>query len=495
MLFTFIMTINSSALGQGYLSKFVPLDFAPNTRNFSYEDNEYIISSINFIDDISSSTIIRVDENFDTIETINHFGVFFGRMTPQRINGKYYSYGSDQTQNGEAHLLIEMDDEFKEVKRDTFYPEGETFNANGMTVIGDKIVGSAWDYIECPDESNESCDYMNYKVIDLQGNEINSIDIGRETPYFFSFEVDHTDGGYIICGGNRIDVGANATIYNFDLDGNTNWKYESFERQTRGNVPVYVEELSNGNIVYTDRLDKVGGNEVNGFYFSDSPAQLVWLSAEGDSLFSFLDSLNWLSYSEFAGLEKGNGDYFFTYGNEQYNIESDQENLGMYGFLMKFTNDGELLWRRRYKQSNDPLASPRIRHIIEHENGDISMLGREVNVDGFFMWMLRVNEHGCFGDEDCDIPMVLPTEDLLADEGNEIKIYPNPASSFVNIKSGENIKISLVELYDIQGRLQLKVTEMNGNQAGIRELEQGLYFLKIELESGNSVFKKLLIKR
>jgi len=348
MLFTFIMTINSSALGQGYLSKFVPLDFAPNTRNFSYEDNEYIISSINFIDDISSSTIIRVDENFDTIETINHFGVFFGRMTPQRINGKYYSYGSDQTQNGEAHLLIEMDKDFIEVKRDTLYPEGETFNANGMTVIGDKIIGSAWDYYDC--DEHVECTSMNYKVLT-------------------------------------------------------------------------------------------------------------------------------------------------TYGNEQYNIESDQENLGMYGFLMKFTNDGELLWRRRYKQSNYPLASPIIKHIIEHENGDISMLGREASVDGFFMWMLRVNEHGCFGDENCDIPMVLPTEDLQADEGNEIKIYPNPASSYVNIVSTNDSKISHVVFYDIQGRLQSEVNEIDSNQVEITELDQGLYFIKIELESGDSVFKKLLIKR
>lgn len=162
LLFTFILTINSSALSQGYLSKFVLLDFPQNSMSFMYEDGEYIISSINYIDDRSASTIIRVDNNFDTIQTINHFEVSFGGVSPQ-IEGKYYSFAADETQNKESHLLIEMDEEFKEIKRDTFYPEGFTYNANGMTVIGDKIIGKAWDYNEC-DESFQ-CTSMNFKVI------------------------------------------------------------------------------------------------------------------------------------------------------------------------------------------------------------------------------------------------------------------------------------------------------------------------------------------
>jgi hypothetical protein len=486
MLFIFLLTINSSALCQGYLSKFVPLDFSANTRNFIYEDGEYIISSINFIDDVSTSTIIRVDEKFDTIETINYSEVFFGRMTPQRIEDKYFAYASDKTQNSETHLLIEMDKDFIEVKRDTFYPEGETFNANGMTVIGDNIVGSAWDYYDC--DEHTQCTSMNYKMITTEGKELLSFNVDNDEPYFFSFEVDHTDDEGIIFGGNSRYDGTFAMVYKSDLEGNILWKNKSTQKQSRGNVPVYVEELSNGNIVYTDIIDKTDDDEYIEMFYARYPSQLVWLSAEGDSLFSF-------SYSEFWGLEKGNGDYFFAYGNEQYNIESDQENLGMYGFLMKFTNEGELLWRRRYKQSNYPLASPLIRHIIEHENGDISMLGREANVDGFFMWMLRVNEHGCFGDEDCDMPMVLPTEDLRADEGNAIEIYPNPAASYVTISSIDNTEINQVILYDIQGQILKEKKIIGGSQLDIRQLDQGLYFLKLEISNGDTVFKKLLIKR
>lgn len=467
---------SSSALTQGYLSKFVPLEFLPNTIHLSYEDGKYIVSSINFVNDISTSTIIELDENFDTIRTINHLEVLFGRKTPQKLNGKYFAYAADETTNRETHLLIEMDENFSEIKRDTFYPDGNSHNANGMTIIGDKIIGSAWDYYDC-EELNE-CTFMNYKVISTEGEELQSFNVDEEgEPYFFSFEVDHTADGDIICGGNRYELPyAKASVYKSTQEGNILWKYESTQRQSRGNVPVWVEELSNGNIVYTDKLDKLFDDDYIDLGYSLLPAQLVWLSPDGDSLFSYLDTVNWASSSEFSGIKRGRGDYFFAYGQYYLNHLDPMEFDAVYGSIMKITNDGEIVWRRLYKHSDDPYGTPTIAHIYEHENGDISTLGREVNDDGFFMWMMRVNEHGCLGDISCDFPMILPVADLSGN-GHEdnIKIYPNPTSDILNIKS-ETIP-ERVEVFTIDGALVL--TKEGSDNINITNISSGLFFIKI----------------
>lgn len=484
-----IFVIYSSALSQGYLSKYVPLGFLPNTTHFEYSEDSYKVYSINFINGVSASTIIEIDRYFDTIRTTTHLNISIGRFGPIRNNDVYYGYARDRT-NVNRHILIQMDNDFQEIKRDSFYPENRSFNANCMTMMSDKIIGGSWDYIECPEQNDGKCEYMNYKIIDTDGNELNSIDIGREHPYFFSFEVDYTEEGNIICGGNRQGGGTRATVYNFDLEGNTNWSYESPDKQSRNNVPVYTEELSNGDIVYTDKLDKGWDDEYLENLWSPQPAQLVWLSPDGERLFSFLDTLNWKSGSEFSGLLRGKGDYFFVYGEESIGNLVPTEYDGRYGSLMKWSNDGQLIWRRLYRHLQDDDADPIISHIIEHENGDISTLGSEVSDAGYFMWMTRLNEYGCLDDVDCDLPMVLPTEEVaLSNDQNYIKLYPNPVVDILRIESSEIP--SKVEIYTIDGSKLYDIR--NTKQIDVSRLRQGLYIARIVIDE-RQIIRKFMKK-
>jgi Leucine-rich repeat (LRR) protein len=69
-----------------------------------------------------------------------------------------------------------------------------------------------------------------------------------------------------------------------------------------------------------------------------------------------------------------------------------------------------------------------------------------------------------------------------------ISIYPNPASSNVNINSNNTIKS--VELFDIQGRLlQTQLIDKNQTSIDISEKSNGVYFLKITSEKGSKVEK------
>lgn len=81
---------------------------------------------------------------------------------------------------------------------------------------------------------------------------------------------------------------------------------------------------------------------------------------------------------------------------------------------------------------------------------------------------------------------VLSTED---NANEEFKIYPNPSSDIINIKTNQNVKQIL--LYDIQGREVYSSSE-NTENLKVNQFNKGVYFLKIEAESG-FITKKIVV--
>jgi len=71
-----------------------------------------------------------------------------------------------------------------------------------------------------------------------------------------------------------------------------------------------------------------------------------------------------------------------------------------------------------------------------------------------------------------------------------VKVYPNPASNFVQIQSEKPLKS--IELYDIQGRLLLVKETINKNETiNLSEQTSGIYLLKVISENG-SILKKIM---
>ncbi len=73
---------------------------------------------------------------------------------------------------------------------------------------------------------------------------------------------------------------------------------------------------------------------------------------------------------------------------------------------------------------------------------------------------------------------------------SEISVYPNPATTYVNIKS--NNIIEYIAVYSVDGRFVAKynVNAISGTLFG---LEAGNYILKIHTLNGNTE-KRLLVK-
>lgn len=73
---------------------------------------------------------------------------------------------------------------------------------------------------------------------------------------------------------------------------------------------------------------------------------------------------------------------------------------------------------------------------------------------------------------------------------DEISVYPNPVSDVLNVQSDKEIKT--IQLISAEGKLIKK--NLNSNQIKLNGLPNGIYFMKIELQNGKILFKKIIKK-
>ncbi len=74
-----------------------------------------------------------------------------------------------------------------------------------------------------------------------------------------------------------------------------------------------------------------------------------------------------------------------------------------------------------------------------------------------------------------------------------VKVFPNPTHQIINITSKQN-RISKIELYNQTGQL-LMVKNLNQNNYTINlsGYKQGVYFVKIIINNGDVIFRKVLL--
>ncbi|NRD24406.1 T9SS type A sorting domain-containing protein [Winogradskyella litoriviva] len=84
----------------------------------------------------------------------------------------------------------------------------------------------------------------------------------------------------------------------------------------------------------------------------------------------------------------------------------------------------------------------------------------------------------------------LSTEEFSA---SNLKVYPNPASTNITIKSANQTQIDSVELYNILGSRVLSSTKLIDNSIDVSEMASGVYLLKVNA-GNNSVTKRIVIE-
>jgi glucose/arabinose dehydrogenase len=76
-------------------------------------------------------------------------------------------------------------------------------------------------------------------------------------------------------------------------------------------------------------------------------------------------------------------------------------------------------------------------------------------------------------------------------EKNGITVYPNPASDELFVKNENNIELSAIKITDLTGKT---VAYQNSQLSSINisNLSKGMYFVKVETQTGNSVTSKII---
>ena len=83
----------------------------------------------------------------------------------------------------------------------------------------------------------------------------------------------------------------------------------------------------------------------------------------------------------------------------------------------------------------------------------------------------------------------LSTKDILA---SKVKLFPNPAKDYITVLTN-NVQISSVEMYSVLGKKVLSTKTLINNRLNVSNLSNGIYFMKINAESGSTT-KKIIIE-
>ncbi len=79
-------------------------------------------------------------------------------------------------------------------------------------------------------------------------------------------------------------------------------------------------------------------------------------------------------------------------------------------------------------------------------------------------------------------------------ESSLITIYPNPAKNVVIIQGLKDNSVTKASIISMLGQI-IKTVELSGNQIDISNVQEGIYFIKLQLDDNKVVTKKLIIKR
>ena len=257
-----------------------------------------------------------------------------------------------------------------------------------------------------------------------------------------------------------------------DEDGNLLWDKPTTDILQRGNDPINMDVLPDGNIIMeANVLD-------DGF---DRFHKLYWVDPQGSIYREKVISIPRSVY--IYGVDvKATTDGFFLYGNT-INLRTDET---YYGFITKFNHHGDTLWHHTYHHPeyvSNKRNQARIIDLIIEEDGSIIAFGDIYDNNGYFhAWLMHLNSDGCLS-ADCDSTLVLTNQEALPT--HEYNIFPNPASDRVHITM--EVPIQSIKVYTIGGgSVEVPVSHRNSYQAEIdvSDLSGGLYLISVTAPDG-----------
>jgi len=171
----------------------------------------------------------------------------------------------------------------------------------------------------------------------------------------------------------------------------------------------------------------------------------------------------------------------------------NQSSPRLFGWLFRMNENREVLWERSYLDSTYQGETFGLRHIIPTIDGGYIATGTITNfMTGVWEshnWLLKLDSLGCLQPGCGSLNYITDTEEVVFLKGKDIKIYPNPASEYVQVELpadfdfGQNTCAVLVS--NTGGIVRQEKISASNNQLNLSGITSGMYYLMIR--RGNEI--------
>lgn len=510
-----LCVMKQSASGQTF-SKFQDLGVGFNDKAMGtilLQEDQFVLSAIHSGDDFIITSFSRYDYqgNLLSLDTINDFVIGEENSLVKTDNG-YDALGHQWSKDitGARDIrILKLNENFglSEV-REIYYREGISVNAHGI-LEGEK------EYILYANKITNDPSYGTQGYISFYDTErdsiLNEITVqnvpGKIFEHYGIRSIQKTlDGNYAYIGSLRSDeIGSRFDLIKMNRKG---------------------EELAsiNGRLFQSTQAGLVQDTEGNFYFFSqDSPyfidpsegpilpdggGGLVKVNADLDSVLWTIqfnpdrttidldkDVFREYTPKNIITLRDGN---FLLYGNAIGTLNDITENGA---FLLKFSQEGEVLWIRVYRPeldeslqaiNQDRTHTPTfLEDCKELPDGRIlcsSTLRFRLPDNPIHneIWLMMLDDEGCLFPGCDEVTFITSTSSTLPTQ--EGRVYPNPVSDVLQIA---DVSFDRYEIVDIVGR-QVQVGGFSTEVALSSRMSKGMYILQL-IEDGQlkSVFKFL----
>jgi hypothetical protein len=303
-----------------------------------------------------------------------------------------------------------------------------------------------------------------------------------------------TDSTFVFVTGEVISLvtstqqpSSRSSIYNIDLKGNIGTYWQS-EPAPKVGYFFNVIPQSNGDFITYGLARKE-------IFFNTELIQPTL--TRFDSKFNILWSYNFGNITSSGALHLQK--FCKTIDGNYVGVGQHVEKVGSelkkgYGWVYKFSEDGNMIWERKFPTPLLPNAYPNgglLYGVGTLTSGSIMAGGTAEDGKNKYCWLVKIRNNGCMDTLFCQ------TTALINTEGNniDVKIFPNPADRYITIEAPFDIE--KIALYDALGQELFEETVKSKSYIldFPNNIENGIYLIKIQTIDNQNITKRVIINQ
>ena len=282
-------------------------------------------------------------------------------------------------------------------------------------------------------------------------------------------------------------------IFAIDSLGNVKWEWES---------PLGLEEAGVGDVFKTNEghwAYMSGRMQYNATY-NEIGRQIKFVTRDEDfNLIS--ENIFEDEYHNFIGISKtiqlSDGGFLATgVKPHYYAVEPSQGPYNsLSGWMLRLDSAYNTLWSRADTAfwSNVMGSENYLYDAVELPSGSIIACGYSTTYEPQikdWAWLIKVDKNGCMDTLFCSPVSSIPMQPYSMD----VKIYPNPAQTVINIEHKNSDVWDKILLYNASGQIVMALAGTNSTQLDISHLPDGMYFIQFT-KKGHFTTRKIVKRR